>query len=381
MSDITSSSEVNAGGSIRTPWQIFIYFLRLGALGFGGPLAVVAQIQRDLVEKDQWLSQQEYNQTFAMLKAMPGPLAFMMSTHMGRLRAGALGGFLSAIGFVLPAFLMMLVFGELYSSFAKIESAKLFLDGMQASAIALIIMGLKGMIQSHYKKIEFWALAIFTAVLLGFHILPEAILILLSALIFILYRRANSKTQVHSLAFFVGFSPILQDLAWVSFKAGAFVFGTGLAIVPMLEADFVGRLHWLTHSQFLDALSFGQLTPGPVVITVTFIGYRVAGLAGAAVGTIAIFLPSFIHMMTWFHFAIKKMSQQKWISDFIFGASAAVVGAILLVVGQMTHEWTASPFKFFILAASILAVLKTKIPSWALLLSGGVANLVLLFVH
>jgi chromate transporter len=146
----------------------------------------------------------------------------------------------------------------------------------------------------------------------------------------------------------------IGKLFWICFKAGAFVFGTGIAITPILERDFVQSMHWITHGEFMDALAIGQITPGPVLLTTTFLGYKVAGLLGAITATTGVFLAGFIHMSTWFPMAVEKLATQKWIEDFLFGALAMVVGTILVTVIVLLSKWTSSPILYLIVVFSLL---------------------------
>jgi chromate transporter len=166
----------------------------------------------------------------------------------------------------------------------------------------------------------------------------------------------------------------LSQLFWICFKSGAVVFGTGLAIVPVLETDFVQNLNLISHEQFMHALAFGQMTPGPVLITVTFLGYKVSGLMGAIVTTFAVFLPSFIHMSTWFPKAVLWMARQKWISGLVFGATAAVIGSLIFLSLRLCQENTM--FQNILVVISIIALWKAKVPSWLLILLGGAAGLI-----
>ena len=166
----------------------------------------------------------------------------------------------------------------------------------------------------------------------------------------------------------------MKDLALVCFKAGALVFGTGFAIVPMLQHDVVDKYHWLSQNEFLDALAFGQMTPGPVVITATYIGHNLAGMSGAFVATIAIFAAAFFHMTTWFPYLISRLKGKKWINDFTFGSVAAVVGPIIVAVLKMG---VGIPLDIFLISLAIIAFILTfsnKVPMWLLILMGGIFN-------
>jgi len=177
-----------------------------------------------------------------------------------------------------------------------------------------------------------------------------------------------------SLAPLAFFTEDVKNLAAVTFKAGALVFGTGLAIVPMLQHDVVDKYHWLTQSEFLDALAFGQMTPGPVVVTATYIGHKLAGIPGAIVGTVCIFAAAFFHMSTWFPQVVGKLRGKKWINDFVFGAVAAVIGPILVTVLKMGLALHMTPILIILLIIAFVITLGNKMPLWLLIPVGGLLN-------
>lgn len=344
--------------------EISLYFLRLGCIGFGGPLALVAMMQRELVQQKQWMTEDEFRQIFALIKAMPGPVAFQVAVFLGHHRGRLPGGFLAGLGLVLPAFVLMILLGIFYQTFVEVPWIHALMKGMQIGAFALIVMALKSLAQSFIKKSLFWLLLVSGVVLTYFTSVPEPLLILMFGLVAIAARRLPSKSV----------KSVELTLLLVSLKAGAFVFGTGLAIVPFLEADFVSRLGWLTREQFMDALAFGQLTPGPVVITVTFIGYKVAGFKGALLATAGVFLPAFLHMVTWFPRLAGWLKKQTWIGAFTLGVTAAVCSAILLALVPLSKGW--AQFEFMGLAALLVAMNYLKIPTWAVILISGAGGLV-----
>ena len=372
--------------------ETFFYFLRLGCLGFGGPLALVANIQKDLVIKRRWISEAEFSQTFALIKAMPGPVAFMTSVFMGRRHAGWRGGVVAAFALNFPPFLLMVLFGIFYDRWRAYTGAQSFMNGMQAAALGVILASLKSLGFSHRKKAAFWLIAAIAAFGTFHNAAYEPFLIIgfgaLTALIFQL--RENGKLpsyfrHLKLMIFPMGLGTLflgqfdwgkMGDLIWSCFKSGAFVFGSGLAIVPLMENDFVSRLHWLTHQEFMDALAFGQITPGPVVITATFIGYKVLGLAGAIAGTLAIFAAAFFHMMTWFPRLVSRMQGWPWIPAFLTGAIGAVVGSIFATVIRLSLEWTHDPrqwiVQYSLIGLTLVASIWTRLPAWSLIPVGGI---------
>lgn len=363
--------------------EVFFYFLRLGTLGFGGPLAVVGSIQKDLVENRKWMEEADFNATFSLIKAMPGPMAFQTAVFMGRVRAGFIGGALAAVGLVSPAFCLMILFSLFFKSISELSGTASALQGMQVAALGVILGSLKGLVKNNRKDFFFWFLVFVSGSINFYRPSTEPIIIIGMGLLIVAFKRwqRNSAAQMtlYGLAFpMVFLSSTVRDLALVCFKAGALVFGTGLAIVPMLQHDVVVKYQWLSQNEFLDALAFGQMTPGPVVITATYIGHKLAGIPGAFIATVAIFAAAFFHMSTWFPLVVIRLRNQKWINDFVFGAIAAVVGPIIVTVFRMGFD---IPFTFFLMMMVIVVFVLTlmnKVPLWLLIPVGGVLNLVVL---
>lgn len=361
--------------------EVFTYFLRLGTLGFGGPLAVVGTIQKDLIENRKWMSEEDFNGTFSLIKAMPGPVAFQTAVFMGRARAGFFGGALAAIGIVAPAFFLMILFSLFFKSMNELSFTHMILAGMQVAALGVILGSLKGLIKNNVRDLFFWFLIFLSGLINYFHPSLEPIIIIGFGLMIVFFKQWQRSGNAHMT--FLGlaapaafFSDTVRDLTIVCFKAGALVFGTGLAIVPMLQHDVVYKYKWLTQSEFLDALAFGQMTPGPVVITATYIGHKLAGMPGATVATLAIFAAAFFHMSTWFPLVVNRLRGKKWINDFVFGAVAAVVGPIIVTVFKMGLEVHFSIFLFIMALMVFFLTLLSKIPLWLLIPLGGLLNLV-----
>ncbi|MDD4972791.1 MAG: chromate efflux transporter [Bacteriovorax sp.] len=363
--------------------EVLFYFLRLGSLGFGGPLAVVGSIQKDLVENRKWMEVEDFNAVFSLIKAMPGPVAFQTAVFMGRVRAGFFGGALAAFGLVTPAFCLMILFSLFFKSMSEIEGTSSVLVGMQVAALGVILGSLKGLVKNNMKDFFFWVLVFVSGAINFYHPSIEPIIIIGFGLMIVAFKQWQRNPTSHLTLFSLAapatiFSSTIRDLALVCFKAGALVFGTGLAIVPMLQHDVVVKYKWLSQSEFLDALAFGQMTPGPVVITATYIGHKLAGMPGAIIATAAIFAAAFFHMSTWFPLVVSRLRGQKWINDFVFGAVAAVVGPIIVTVLKMGYE---VPFNIFLMIMAIVVFVLTfmnKVPLWLLIPLGGILNLIVL---
>ena len=361
--------------------EVFFYFLKLGATGFGGPLALIAVMQRELIEERKWISAEEFSQAIALIKAMPGALGFQTAVYLGNRRAGFLGGTFAAIGILFPSFVLMIALAKYYELASHLEKFRSFFNGMQAASVVLMIQGLRALMLPYFSKVKFWVFFVLGGVIFYHQFLPEPILILGAGFLGLLLTRKWYHPAV--LALPVETIPIfsfekINELIWVCLKSGAVVFGSGLAIVPLLERDFVHRLGWLSSQQFLDALAFGQITPGPVLITVTFIGFRVAGWLGAIAATLAIFLPGFIHMQTWFPKAVGMLSRQKWLNDFLIPSLGVICGILLITIFRLTASWNENSIFLMVIVflCSLLSVI-FKLPSWMLILLGGLFSLFL----
>lgn len=353
------------------------YFLYLGATGFGGPLVLIQQMREHYVDKEKLISANDFDQAFALVKAMPGPVAFQMATFLGQRFFGFWGATAAGVCLLLPAFIMMVLFGYYYDSFVHNPYVEPVLDGLLYSASAVILMSLKNLINTNRKISLFW---IFVAINLGltwYQVLPEPALIVIFGLLAVLYKRITQTPQMLFSVpfFFVDYSKVYEIFKICAY-AGAFVFGTGFALLPALKTSMVDVHNLISIKQFNDAVVFGQMTPGPITITASFLGYQVSGIVGALAATVGIFLLPFIHMTTWFPKALGWLSRQKWISQFIMGATAAVVAGILTTVVHMNEGSFLKPV-FWLIALSSLAVIyfRSKTPVLLIFAVAGAVNL------
>jgi len=321
--------------------DLLVYFLRLGTLGFGGPIALAGHMQKDLVEERRWVSKQDYLEGLAFSQLSPGPLAAQLAMYLGWLRAGALGATLVGVAFILPSFLMVLVLAALYVHFGSLPWIQGMFYGIGAAVIAIIVRSAIKLVRTTVGKdwllwTIFAALAITTAwtksEIIWLFILCGAIAMLVKAPPIIRSRAASAMfvggvgpllTGIHGLA-----SIATVGVLFLFFlKAGAFVFGSGLAIVPFLYGGVVAKFHWLTERQFVDAVAVAMITPGPVVITAAFIGYVVAGPVGALVAAWAVFAPPYFIVLFGAPY-YRRFAQNGQVKGFVQGVTAAAVGAI-----------------------------------------------------
>jgi chromate transporter len=341
------------------------YFLTLGATGFGGPVALAAMMQNELVEKRNWISREEFDQAFPLIKSMPGALAFQTAVYLGFRYGGISCAILAGICLVLPAALMMIAlahFGHYFNQSIWVES---LLIGFQSGAMALIALACLQLAKPFKNEIRFWIFCCFAFVLAYFH-LPEPLVIISFGLASILISKMKVQPTFKVIPLF--------ELVLIGLMAGAFVFGTGLAALPWLEKKFVFDHQWLSQAEFLQAVAFGQMTPGPVLVTMTYLGYKLAGLTGAIFATIAIFIPGFIHMTTWFPKAVRSLSKKTWVRSFSIGAIAAVVGSLVMISVRLFPHLPDFGKVIFSMMILLLFVFQ-KIPSWAVILISGAVGM------
>ena len=370
--------------------EFLSYFLKLGTLGFGGPIALAGHMQKDLVEDRKWVSTQDYVEGLAFSQLSPGPLAAQLAMYLGWVRAGSLGATLTGAVFVLPSFLMVMVLAGLYVHYGRLPWIQGVFYGIGAAVIAIIARSAHKLIRSTLKKDWLlWALFIALAVTTAWKESEIVWLFVLCGLIAMFvkappqFRRAPGTASA-----LIGFANLVTGahgeaaaatvgtLFLFFLKAGAFVFGSGLAIVPFLYGGVVGQYHWLTERQFVDAVAVAMITPGPVVITAGFIGYLVAGPLGAALAALAVFVPPYLIVIAGAPY-YRRFAQNVQVKAFVHGVTAAAVGAIagaafLLGRRSLIDLPTAS---IAVLTFGLLSF--KKIPEPILILAAGVAGLLL----
>lgn len=377
--------------------SLVLYFLRLGTLGFGGPAALVGYMRRDLVDDRKVVEEDTYNLALALAQLMPGPLAAQTAMAIGYFEAGVLGATLVGLAFVLPSFLMVLALSWLYVAFGGLPWMQALFYGVSAVVIAIIAIAAYRLARGTNKRDPLlWG--VFGALLLAtvWSGAELAVLFILSGLTVLLVRAwpGAARALYLGLACVVGAgliagleyalassggaeeeSELLQILVFFT-KAGSFVFGSGLAIIPFLQQGVVHDLGWLTEHEFLDAVAVALITPGPVVITVAFIGYLVAGVAGAVLAAVGIFLPVYFFTVLpapWFQRHRNNAQLRAFVSGTTAAASGAIAGAVI-VLGQRTIV----DVPMAVIALAGLAVLwRFRVQEPILVLAAGVAGLAL----
>lgn len=383
------TSELNEPVSFSLRDLLF-YFLRLGTFGFGGPIALAGYMQRDLVEDRHWVSKSDYLEGLAFSQLSPGPLAAQLAMYIGWLRAGYIGATLVGIAFVLPSFLMAVVVAGLYVHFGSLPLIQGLFYGIGAAAIAIIVRSAIKLVRTTVSKdlllgVIFAALAITTA-----WTQSEIVwLFILSGVIAMFIKAPPRSMRTQTMMFATALNPLFAGIhGWASnatvarlflffLKAGAFVFGSGLAIVPFLYGGVVVKFHWLTERQFVDAVAVAMITPGPVVITAAFIGYLVAGVVGAVLSALAVFAPPYLIILFGAPY-YRRFAQNHQVKAFVQGVTAAAVGAIAGAAYILARR-SLVDIPTLIIGALVLCVLMLtkKIPEPIMILGAGIAGLLL----
>lgn len=332
-------------------WQMARYMAKLGTIGFGGPVALCGYMYRDLVEARKWISDSDYKEGLALAQLMPGPLAAQLAIYLGFVHYRIVGATLVGLAFVLPSFLMVIVLGMAYVAYGGLTWMQALFYGVGASVIGIIaISAYKLTTKSIGKDRLLWA--IYSGALAVTIITESEILwlFLLSGIVVWLVRAPPKKWLGSGAAGMVlaaqlptvtASAPVtdwtlLAQIAVFFAEAGAFVFGSGLAIVPFLYGGVVNEHQWLNEKQFIDAVAVAMITPGPVVITVGFIGYLMAGFPGAAVAAVATFLPCYLFTVIPAPY-FRKHGKRPAIVAFVDGVTAAAIGTItgaVVVLGK-----------------------------------------------
>jgi chromate transporter len=365
------------------------YYLGLGIWGFGGPIATVGYMQRDLVERRAWLSRRDFLDGVALGQTMPGPLAAQVVMWVGYLRAGAAGALATAVAFILPSFALVLGVAVVYVRYQGLDVVQALFYGIAPGVMAIIAVAAVRLARlTNGRDLRLWVISAITGVVTAVTGAEIALLFVGAGLVMMMWEapprlRGSTVANVMLLVpsahgFLTGVLPAEQllVLGWFFFKAGAFIFGSGLAIVPFLREGVVEQHHWLSEREFLDAVAMGLITPGPVVITATFVGYVVGGLAGAVVATVAIFVPIYLGVVVpgpWFmrHRASRRL--QGFVKGATASAAGAIGGATIVLTRGAVVDWATAG----IAAAALAFVLVFRNREPVLVLLAALAGLAL----
>lgn len=364
--------------------ELLGYFIQLGALGFGGPVVLCEHMRRDLVETRRWITPEEYSEGFALSQLAPGPLAAQLAIYIGWACGGVAWATWVGVAFVLPSFIVVLGLAILYIVYGGISWIQGAFYGVGAGVIAIMAISSFRLVTKTFKRD--WLLWAVGGVSIVTTIWTESenLYLFLAAgmLVFLARRRSTSVMSVFPAWLFTGLPGLggeteLAKLFAFFIKSGAVVFGSGLAIVPFLHSGVVLEHQWLNERQFLDSVAVAMITPGPVVITVAFIGYLVSGLIGAAVSALGVFLPCYLFVILPAPY-FKKFAQNKSIRDVVEGITAAAIGAIAGATVVLARRALIDWITISICITALIVLLKTKkIPEPVLILLAGIVGILI----
>jgi chromate transporter len=371
-------------------WQFYGYFLRLGATGFGGPIALAGFMQRDLVERRRWISREDYTDGLALAQLAPGPLAAQLAMYLGYVYEGVLGATIVSTCFILPSFLMVWAISAAYVRFGGLPWMQALFYGIGAAVIGIIARSAQKLTKLTLGRAPLlWAICLIVGLVTAWTQREIVWLFVLSGVVTcaVALRRTHSTPVVRDVAGLgliavtapasaAAVSPTLASIFWLFAKAGAFVFGSGLAIVPFLYGELVQTHGWLNDRQFLDAVAVAMLTPGPVVITVAFIGYLVAGTWGMIAASLGVFLPVYLFVVVPAPY-FRRHRSRPLIKAFVEGVSAAATGAIagaafVLATRSLIDVWTIATA-----VVSFLVLMYWKVSELWLIAAAGLIGLLL----
>jgi chromate transporter len=395
---VESKPAVDAPTAVRVPLHEFVgYFLWLGTVGFGGPIALAGHMQQDLVDERGWVRKEDYLEGLALAQLAPGPLAAQLAIYLGYIRAGLLGATAVGIAFVLPSFVMVLALSAAYVRFGGLPWMQGMFYGIGAAVIGIIARSAFKLTKLTLGKDKLlWGVFAVLAVSTAWTSREIVWLFLLGGIINLLARTLprdlvgkNGSSLSRPLLFtpsfakfglgalaMAGLGGALTEIFVYFAKAGMFVFGSGLAVVPFLYGGVVQGHHWLTDQQFVDAVAVAMITPGPVVITVAFIGYLVAGVWGAVAAALGIFLPVYLVVVVLAP-SYKRWAKNPQLNAFVRGVTAAATGAIAGAVVVLARRSVYDVPTVLICALSLAVLFRWKIPEPVLIAGAAVAGLVL----
>ncbi len=365
--------------------EVTAVFLRLGITAYGGPAAHIALMQNEVVQRRKWLGNQQFLDLVGATHLIPGPNSTEMAVHLGFLRAGWPGLILGGVSFILPAMLIVMGLAWVYQRFGSTPQANWLLYGIKPVVVAIILQAL---IPLGKNAIRNWILGLFGAVVLALYLLGmnELVLLFSAGLIYMMirnYRRlAKGSIPLAFLppALWIDLSTLapggysLTTLFLIFLKIGAILYGGGYVLLAFLHADFVERLGWLTEQQLLDAVAVGQVTPGPLFTTATFIGYQLGGVSGALLSTLAFFLPGFIFVALTNPY-IPRMRSSAWFGALLDGVNIAALSLMVGVTLQLARAIFVDPISIGIAVIAAVIVFRWKINTTWLVAGGGLIGL------
>jgi chromate transporter len=376
-------------------WELAFLFLKLGTIGFGGPAAHIAMMEDEVVTRRRWIAREEFLDLVAATNLIPGPNSTEMAIHIGWLRAGWVGLVVAGTCFILPAVVIVSVFAAVYVRYASLPAADAVLVGVKPVVVAIVLQGLARLMRTAVKSIGIAAIGVasIAALIAG---VEELLVLAVAAAAAVAigwtgrhgkgpHRRAPaSERKLMPLTLGAAASGVAVTAAiatpvglWPLFlaflKIGSVLFGSGYVLLAFLRAEFVVRLGWLTEGQILDATAVGLVTPGPVFTSATFIGWILAGPAGAATATIGIFLPAFFFVAVTAPF-LPRLRRSPGLSDALDGLNVASLALLLAATWQLGRTSIGSAWSALVAVASLVALVRFRVGTLWLLALGGLVG-------
>ena len=355
--------------------EVALVFLMLGLIAFGGPAAHVALMRRELVLRRKWLPESEFLRIFAACNLIPGPSSTELAIYLGYRRAGWRGLVAGGVCFILPAMLIMLLIAWVYERYGTSSQAVGILYGIRAAVVGIVVWAI---IDLGRRLIKRWTLVILAAGVAWLFLIGINPVLLLVAVGLIV--SAASQMQLKPKVGMLTLTTGLALPAWSGtklltvfltfLKLGVVSFGSGYVLYAFLHADFVQGLHWLTDKQLIDAIAIGQATPGPVFTTATFLGYLFAGVPGALLATLGIFLPGFLVPLL--DRIVRLTERRAWARGFVDGANAAALGLIAAVTLQIGRAALVDPVTAVIALVALGIIWKWPLASPGVVLAAAV---------
>ncbi|HUI90550.1 MAG TPA: chromate efflux transporter [Anaerolineales bacterium] len=363
--------------------EVAALFLRLGLTAFGGPAAHIAIMRDEVVTKRKWITEQEFLDLFGAANLIPGPTSTETAIYLGYRRVGWIGLVLAGVCFILPAMLIVLALSWAYVRYGTTSWASGILYGIMPVVMAIIAQALWGLGRKAVKN--WWTGIIGLCAVISYVLGVNILVILLVAGSVVMIGENVQRIKVLPMAgillplaglnLLTSSAPFSLTLLFLNFlKIGATLYGSGYVLLAFLRADFVLHLGWLTDRQLFDAIAIGQITPGPVFTTATFIGYLLGGIPGALLATLGIFLPSFVFVALSSLF-IHRIRNSPWASGFLDGVNAASLGLMLAVSLQLASTALIDPLTMGVAIISLIILIRFQANSTWLIAGGALAGL------
>jgi chromate transporter len=380
--------------------EIARVFLKIGAMSYGGP-AIMGIMQTEIQEKREWISKQEFVEGLALVNMLPGPGATQLGIFIGHAKAGLTGGILAGVCFVLPAFLIMLALAAMYVAFGTLPTMRNAFYGIGPVVVGIFAASVYRLGKATIRERSQIAIAAASAILMLFTPVGLVMTLMAAGSVGIALFDSRRTGLIALAAVIAAFGsyylidifltrfivptadfpersnavlPSLWELGAFFFKVGAFTFGGGLSMLAFMQEQVVNQFGWLTPQQFVDGLALGQLTPGPILMLAAFIGFKLAGATGAAVAGSAIFLPSFLMMLSVLPL-LRKLKELQWLRAFMRGVGPAVIGALAVSLVQMAPHAAPDVFTWVLLALTIGIILLRNVGPLPIMAGGGVIGL------